>query len=361
MVTTAPARPVAEIVDRLVAEIGRGPEVVIPLLQALQREYRYLPEAALRRIAEVTEITPAALAGVSSFYSQFRHHPIGRHLINICHGTACHVKGAERVTEALYRHLGLEPDQETDSDGIFTVQRVACLGCCTLAPCMQVDGVTYGHLTPESIPQALADFLELRRRTTGGGDRARLPVGEGLAEIRIGVGSCCLAGGSGDVSAALERAVRDLAVPAVVKPVGCVGICHQTPLVEVVLPGREPAVYARVQAADAEAIVRRHFRPRSLFRRARAALSSGLDKLLTDEAWEPVTRYALDVRDAPVCDFLGPQRHLVTQDSGCLDPLDLDEYEAAGGFTALRRCLGSAVGRGLVPRPSRCHREGVCR
>lgn len=339
----AAGRPVAEVVDGLVARIGRGPEAVIPLLQAIQNEYRYLPAEALRRVAEVTDITPAALAGVSSFYSQFRHHPVGRHVISICHGTACHVKGAQRVTEALYRHLGLEEGQDTDGDGVFTVQKVACLGCCTLAPVMQVDGVTYGHLTPDSVPQALEDFLELRRRLQTGrdGERTR-PVGEDLAEIRIGLGSCCVAGGSADVGQALERAVRDLAVPAMVKPVGCVGICHQTPLVEVLLPGQEPVVYAKVQAADAEAIVRRHFRPRGLLRRARAAVSSGLDRLLTDESWEPVTRYALEVRDAPVCDFLGPQRRLVTEGSGCLNPLDLEEYEAGGGFAALRRVFGVA-------------------
>ncbi len=341
--TQPSARSVEEVIDSLVAEIGRDSEAVIPLLQAIQAEYRYLPEPALRRVAETTDITPAALAGVSSFYSQFRHHPIGRHLISICHGTACHVKGAQRVTDALYRHLDLPEGQDTDGDGVFTVQKVACLGCCTLAPVMQVDGVTYGHLTPESVPQALNDFLELRRRTQASmaGGRSR-PVGQDLAEIRIGLGSCCIAGGSMEVGEALERAVRDLAAPALVKPVGCVGICHQTPLVEVLLPGQEPAVYARVRAADAEAIVRRHFQPRGLVRRARAAVSAGLDRLLTDEAWEPVTRYVLDVRDPPVCDFLGPQRHLVTEGSGCLNPLDLAEYEAEGGFEALRRCLVGA-------------------
>ncbi len=351
--TKPESRPVHEVVDALVAEIGRGPEAVIPLLQAIQREFRHLPEQALRRVAETTEITPAALAGVSTFYSQFRHHPVGRHLISICHGTACHVKGAERVTEALYRHLRMEAQHHTDEAGLFTVQKVACLGCCTLAPVLQIDGVTYGHLTPEGVPQALADFLQLRRRSEatwqvkGSGQREA-----DWAEIRIGVGSCCVAGGSLEVGEALEQAVRDLAAPAVVKPVGCVGICHQTPLVEVLLPGQEPAVYARVQAGDAEAIVRRHFRPRGVLRRARLAVSAGLDRLLTDESWEPVTRYALDVREAPVCSFLGPQRPLVTDSRGCLDPLDLDEYEAAGGFEALRRCLGSAARREVSVQPA---------
>ncbi len=331
------------VVDRLVEQYGRRPEAIIPLLQAIQKEYRYLPEAALRRVAEITEITPAALAGVSTFYSQFRHRPVGQHLVSICHGTACHVKGAERIHDALDQYLGLEPGQDTDGEGLFTVQKVACLGCCTLAPVMQVDGISYGHLTADTVPRVLRDFLELKRRGLAfplSGERPEKR--DGLAEIRIGVGSCCIAGGSMEVETALERAVRDLAAPAVVKPVGCVGMCHRTPLVEIVVPGQEPAVYARVQPADAEAIVRRHFQPRGLARKVKAAVSLALDRLLTDATWEPVTRYALDVRDAPVCAFLGPQQHLVTEHSGDIDPLDIDEYLAHEGFQALRQALAYA-------------------
>ena len=342
--TQAPVAPAPTldltVVDGLVAEIGSGPDALIPLLQALQAHYGYLPQTALRRLSELTGLRPADVTGVATFYPQFRHHPAGRHLIRLCHGMACHVKGAELVTDALRRHLSLEEGQDTDLEGLFTVERVNCLGCCTLAPVMQVDGITYGHLTPDSVPQALRDFLELERRgqstpqEPGDGDRA-----PGLAEIRVGVGSCCVAGGSLEVRQALEEAVRELGAAAVVKPVGCVGMCHQTPLVEVELPGQPPAVYARVQAEDAPALVRRHFPPRGVRRKVRVALSTALDRLLTDETWALVTRYAVDVRDGPVCAFLGPQRHLATEHYGRLDPLDLDEYLAHDGFTAWREAL----------------------
>jgi NADH-quinone oxidoreductase subunit F len=116
-------------------------------------------------------------------------------------------------------------------------------------------------------------------------------------------------------------------------------MCHQTPLVEIAIPGQPPALYARVQASDAEAILRQHFAPKGVVRRAAQAISTGLDRLLTDACWEPVTRYALDVRDAPVCAFLDKQRHIATEHYGHLDPLDLDEYRASGGFDALRQCL----------------------
>ncbi len=104
-------------------------------------------------------MTPAQVEGVASFYSQFRRLPVGRHLVSVCHGTACHVAGAEGITDALHRHLRLAGDADTDASRTFTVQKVACLGCCSLAPVMRIDGRTYGHLTPESAPRMLERFL----------------------------------------------------------------------------------------------------------------------------------------------------------------------------------------------------------
>jgi len=114
--------PVQQFVDEAVDRIGRGSDALIPILQAIQREYRYLPEEALRRVCEVTEITPAAIMGVSTFYSQFRHEPAGRHLISVCVGTACHVKGAGVVHDAFCEHLGIPDGHDTDAEGLFTVQ-----------------------------------------------------------------------------------------------------------------------------------------------------------------------------------------------------------------------------------------------
>lgn len=339
----------AEIVERLVASVGRTPDCVLPLLQGIQQHYRYLPEAALRRLCEITDITPADVVGVSTFYSQFRHRPVGRHMIRVCHGTACHVKGAQRVQEALERLLGLAEGEDTDAAGQFTIEKVACLGCCTLAPVIQIDSVTYGHLAPETVPKAVHDFLELEKR---GAVAARFDQpGDKIAplgEIRIGVGSCCVAGGSLDVRHALESAILDLAAPVVVKPVGCVGMCHQTPLVEVRRQGAPPVLYAKVSPDEARRIVLRHFRPRGFLRRIEAGVVTALDQLVTDQAWEPVTRYALDVREAPVCTFLGRQMRIASESCGELDPLDMDEYIAHEGFKALRACLHDADPEGII-------------
>jgi NADH-quinone oxidoreductase subunit F len=136
-------------VDETIQQIGRGPEAVIPILQRIQEHYRYLPDEALHRLCDQTDITPASIEGVSTFYTQFRRQPVGKHLIHICVGTACHVKGAQMVLDTFRTELHLGSDQDTDADGQYTVQPVACLGCCTLAPVVQIDEVTYGHLTPE--------------------------------------------------------------------------------------------------------------------------------------------------------------------------------------------------------------------
>lgn len=332
------------IVDAIVAECGRVPHAVIPILQKLQDHYRYLPEAALRRVCDLTEITPASIAGVATFYSQFRHKPVGRHMISICHGTACHVKGSGLIQEALTRHLGIQEGQDTDPDGTFTLERVACLGCCTLAPVIRIDGVTYGHLTPETVARAVQDFLELEKRQLVPRHPAESITAPGeLTEIRIGVGSCCVAGGSQAVRQELENEVRKLGAAAVIKPVGCVGMCHQTPLVEIVSPHGEPVTYAKVRPEDAAQLVRRHLKPKGMIRRLRTGVTSVLEQLLSDETWEPVSRYALDVRDAPVCSFLGKQERIASEWCGDINPLDLDEYCSHGGMTALKTCI--ATGR----------------
>jgi len=107
-------------VDRIVDEVGRDATSVIPVLQAIQKTFKYLPEEILRRTCEITDITPAQIESVSSFFSQFRRTPIGKHMISVCDGTACHVKGSEAVYKSVLHDLGIE-EGDTDADGLFTV------------------------------------------------------------------------------------------------------------------------------------------------------------------------------------------------------------------------------------------------
>jgi NADH:ubiquinone oxidoreductase subunit E len=152
--TAAPALDLS-FVDEIVSQIGRGKEAAIPLLGAIQTHYRYLPDEALRRVCELTEITPAEIAGTSSFYGQFRRSPVGEHIVRVCHGTACHVSGARQITEELRRYLAIPDGEDTDAARLFTLDQVACLGCCSLAPVLMVDGRTAGKLTPATACDAL--------------------------------------------------------------------------------------------------------------------------------------------------------------------------------------------------------------
>jgi len=154
--------------------------------------------------------------------------------------------------------------------------------------------------------------------------------------------------GSGKVQEALEGAVADAGAPVVVKRVGCVGMCHQTPLVEVLPVGAPSVLYAQVRSDDARAIVARHFPPPRLVSRVRHRLSRALDVLLTDETWAPVTRYTIAVRDPPVAAFLGRQQHLATEHCGRIDPIDLDEYLGHDGFQALREALTARTPEAII-------------
>ena len=155
--------PVDEIdlseVDAMVARIGRRAEDLIPLLQAIQHRYHWLPPATLEHLAKVTDITPDAITGVSTFYSQFRHYPVGKHVIQTCIGTACHVSGGTLMDDTFRSHLKIKPGEHTDADGLFTCEQVACLGCCMLAPVVQIDDVIYGNVEPHGLPKLLDDFL----------------------------------------------------------------------------------------------------------------------------------------------------------------------------------------------------------
>jgi NADH:ubiquinone oxidoreductase subunit F (NADH-binding)/NADH:ubiquinone oxidoreductase subunit E/Pyruvate/2-oxoacid:ferredoxin oxidoreductase delta subunit len=324
-------------VDEAIARLGTQGPATIPILQAIQEHYGYLPPQALELVCRKTAITPAQIAGVSTFYSQFRHRPAGTHLVSVCDGTACHVKGATLVVDALNRELGLSAGQDTDKQGLFTVQKVACLGCCTLAPVVQIDGVTFGHVTPDRVKGVLADFIEMQNRRKESLAQQPPAAGDGAGEIRIGLGSCCVARGSADVQAAARTAIARTGIKAHLKSVGCVGMCHQTPLLEIVLPGREPALYAQVRGEDVQAILLRHFRPRGLLA-ARSGASRLLDRVLTDEAAAP-DQYMVQPREGAVASFLGAQRHLSTELSGQINPTDLDEYLSHGGFDALKKCL----------------------
>ncbi len=184
-------------VDETVRVYGSEAEALIPILQAMQEHYGYLPEEALRHLCDSTAITAEAVSGVASFYDSFELLPSGQHRIAVCHGTACHVKGAGIIFDAFARHMKLEPGQTTDEEGLFTLGKVACLGCCTLAPAVRIDEVTYGHVSSDGVERVLGNFLDRAARDDESSGPKLVVAGEDVTEVRVGLGSCCVAGGSG--------------------------------------------------------------------------------------------------------------------------------------------------------------------
>ena len=143
--------------ESVLAAYAAKPGSLITILQQTQELYGYLPRPALAEISRATGITPAKVLGVASFYTQFRLEPVGRYLIMLCQGTACHVNGADSISAVISEELGIA-DGQTTADGLFTLKHVACLGCCSLAPAMMINGEVYGNLTASSVRQVLHDL-----------------------------------------------------------------------------------------------------------------------------------------------------------------------------------------------------------
>jgi len=150
---SAPAVDLSKLGELLVG----APEEsqLIPALQRVQDHYGYIPPQAMKPVAEAFRTFPAKVQGVVSFYHMFYTEPRGRHVVTVCRGTACHVKGGKGVLRVVQKILGLS-DGETSEDYHFTLETVACLGACALSPVMVVDGTVYGRMNPKRIENVLA-------------------------------------------------------------------------------------------------------------------------------------------------------------------------------------------------------------
>ena len=135
----------ASRVNAIIERIGRKPSMLVPVLQAAQEEFKYLPQDVMALIADGLGVSPAKVYGVATFYAHFTLEPKGKHVIRCCDGTACHVKGSMAIMDAIRDHLGLAEGQKTTKDGMFSFEIVSCLGACGLAPVMVLDEKVHGQ------------------------------------------------------------------------------------------------------------------------------------------------------------------------------------------------------------------------
>jgi len=162
------AAPLEELLVKYRGQKG----TLIPLLQGTQAAYGFVPREAMMRIAEALREPLSQVYGVATFYAQFRLVPRGKNVVRICHGTACHVSGAPLVSQEVERHLGIRDGENTD-DMFFTLESVACLGACGMAPVMMINDRTYGKLTPDKAVDAVKDF---RSKSDSGGQNGDDPA-----------------------------------------------------------------------------------------------------------------------------------------------------------------------------------------
>lgn len=149
--------------DRVINKYKKQKGALIPILQETQSALGYLSEETLSYIAKATHRTLAQVYGVVTFYTQFRLEPIGEHLVRICHGTACHVGGAEDIDASVCGHLDLSEEGGTTEDMEFTVEKVVCVGACSLAPIMIVNGVAHGRLTSDKARNVIRGYQKEKR------------------------------------------------------------------------------------------------------------------------------------------------------------------------------------------------------
>ena len=146
--------------DKIIVAYGTEPRFLIPIIQDIQSEYKYLPPELLRYVADKLNITEAKAYSVATFYENFSFEPKGKYVIKVCDGTACHVRKSTTILERIYSELGLSKDKVTTEDMLFTVETVSCLGACGLAPVLTVNDKVYPSMTPDDAAQLLQKLRE---------------------------------------------------------------------------------------------------------------------------------------------------------------------------------------------------------
>jgi NADH-quinone oxidoreductase subunit E len=148
--------------DDIISSYSNSKGALIPILQKAQEKFGYISEDAMKKIAEALRISKADIFGVATFYAQFRFTPVGKYLIRVCHGTACHVGGIKILDAMLEAKIGIKAG-ETTKDGLFSIQQVACLGCCSLAPVVMINETTYAKLTNDKLTKIIDKYIQAEK------------------------------------------------------------------------------------------------------------------------------------------------------------------------------------------------------
>jgi len=333
-----------KVVDGILAKYGSDGSATIPILQNVQKELRYLPKSAIAYIAEKTGIPAIQLYGVATFYTQFRLNPVGEHIIKVCHGTACHVAGAQNISDALGEALEVDSNGGTTSDKFYTVESVACVGCCSLAPVVMIDEEVHGKLSRPKVAKVAQGFRDRAEgRTTGEKDPfanidfTKAASGEeAISAIRIGFGSCGIASGAKATYDFFETAKNKYALKFDLEVVGCNGMCHREPLVDLISADGTITHYGDVSEAIAKKILVDH-------------IGSG----------KPFEKKVIDVEGGGAEKaFTSKQKHSVLSNCGVINPEKIEDYESVGGYKALSKVLDGMTQDSVIDEVKRSGLRG---
>lgn len=310
-------------IDTLVKILGDQPSSVVALLLSMQKQYGYLPEPLLVHLTKTSEISATTLKGVISFYSYFRTRPAGKHKISVCIGTACYVKGAEQAYEAFRKHLNIPEGDDTDPGMEYTIDKVACLGCCTLAPAVQIDNTIYGGVLPAEVPRVLREFKDsLLKKESELKEQAVVTV---PGEVKICLCSSCTASGAQTVFDELAKWSHRFRLNLKTTLTGCTGVSFAAPLIKLTDREKKNFYYGQLNTENIQPILFRHFEGHSFDNTLENLLYLGSD---------PVSPLVID-DELPECRSWFNSEHLIVMEN-CRDlsPCDLESYRANGGFKA---------------------------
>ncbi len=336
-------------VRKIIAEWNDDPEYVIEMMQDIQEQDRYLSKDALEELCASTGVPMARLYHIATFYKAFSLAPRGEHVVEVCVGTACHVKGSANVLDAFERELGIARG-ETTADGKFTIEPVACLGCCSMAPAVRVGEEIFSNVEAGQVGKIIkkvqAPETKVEAAPEGSTAPTAAPGNESLdalaakvnakwqgykAMLMVCTGTGCVAAKGFDIRDEFVNnlAERGLADDYLVVPTGCNGFCAKGPIV-VVQP--EGVFYHSVSKADIDEIISSHL-----------VEGTPVERLLyTDPVTGAVGRTMDDIG------FFGKQQLIALRNKGLIDPEKIEHYAARGGYASIAKVLADRDPAGVV-------------
>jgi NADH-quinone oxidoreductase subunit F len=338
------------IIEKVIQRYPRDPSNLIMVLQDIQGALNYIPKEAVDAVSDALRVPRSQIYSVASFYKALSLEPRGKHMIDVCLGTACHVRGAKILVKHLSHELGIQPGQTTD-DKEITLNTVNCVGACAMGPVVIIDREYHGEMNPIKLSKKVKQCCsgEGVCRDAAGDTQAEPPADEhriqklasagDLAKLRdtlrkerpldapavlVCAGTGCIANGSLKVAEALERELQaagsDVPVEMMIKKTGCHGLCEKGPLVAF-HPGG--TLYTKVKAKDAAEIVQKT-----------VIHNEVLPELLYRDSAD---KEAIENRER--IPFYSNQHHNVLRNIGWVDPEDIRDYIARDGYGALAKAV----------------------